>query len=226
MRFTFCAAGLGALAVLAMASCSSEGGTGASTATTIKISAPEFVTIPPITDATTTTAAAAPGDGGATVGTIATAQDYTVQAGDALLLIASKHCLDGMAGAESIAAFNEWSDGTSHGLNAGDVIKIPPGACVTGGSLEPVVTDAPASEPVTQDTATGGSTAASTAESTPTSTDSSAGGTYTVKAGDTLYGIASKVGTTAEAIRVANGWDSVDHLIYPGLEIKLPAKSG
>jgi LysM repeat protein len=224
MRSTFCAAGLGALAVLALASCSSEGGTGASTATTIKISAPEFVTIPPITDATTTTAAAAPGDPGATVGTVATAQDYTVVANDAVFVIAAKHCLAGQAGADSIAAFNEWSDGVNHSLNPGDVIKIPPGACVNGGSLT-AETNPPASV-ATGDTVAGGTTESSTAASTETSTDSSAGGTYTVKDGDTLSGIASKVGTTAEAIRVANGWDNVNHLIYAGLKIKLPAKSG
>lgn len=223
MRSTFCAAGLGALAVLTMASCSSEGGTGATTATTIKISAPEFVTIPPITDPTTTTTiAATPGGGEAPVGTVATAQDYTVEAGDYLFAIATKHCLEGQAGVDSIIAFNEWSDGTNHALNAGDLIKIPPGACVNGGSAT-AETDPPVTQPASGETVT----SESTADSTATSEDASTGGTYTVKAGDYLSGIAAKTGTTVNAIIEANGWsDGIDHKLFPGDKIKLPAKSG
>ena len=219
MRSTLCAAGVGALVVLTLASCGSEGGTGASTASTITISAPEFVTIPPITDATTTTTAAAtPGGGEAPVGTVATAQDYTVAAGDYVFAIASKHCLAGQAGAESIASFNEWADGVNHPLNPGDVIKIPPGACVNGGSAT-AETDPPSSEPATGDTVTG--------DTTPTSVDPSVGGTYTVKAGDYLSGIAANTGTTVDAIIEVNGWtDGIDHKLFPGDEIKLPAKTG
>lgn len=46
---------------------------------------------------------------------------------------------------------------------------------------------------------------------------------YTVKAGDTLYGIASKYGTTWEKLASYNKLKN-PHLIYPGQKIKIPAK--
>jgi len=46
---------------------------------------------------------------------------------------------------------------------------------------------------------------------------------YTVKAGDTLYGIGLRYGVTVQALREANG--ITGHLIYPGQEIVIPRDS-
>ncbi len=49
---------------------------------------------------------------------------------------------------------------------------------------------------------------------------------YTVKNGDTLVGIASQFGTTAQSIVAANGWsDGLKHVIYTGLKINLPRQA-
>lgn len=45
---------------------------------------------------------------------------------------------------------------------------------------------------------------------------------YTVVAGDTLIGIASRSGTSLQAVLAVNGF-TVASLIYPGMEIRLPA---
>jgi len=54
--------------------------------------------------------------------------------------------------------------------------------------------------------------------------DVSTGGKYTIVAGDSLGKIAGLVDTTVGAIVAANGWADETQLIYPGMEIKIPAK--
>ena len=45
--------------------------------------------------------------------------------------------------------------------------------------------------------------------------------------GDTLSRIAGRNGTTVKALIAVNGWtDGISHLIYKGLKINLPVKSG
>jgi LysM repeat protein len=63
-----------------------------------------------------------------------------------------------------------------------------------------------------------GSTAASTAKPAPAASHS--GGSYTVKAGDTVWGIAQKHGTTVATIIRANGLNSVA-TIFPGQKLKV-----
>lgn len=48
------------------------------------------------------------------------------------------------------------------------------------------------------------------------------GGTYTIRAGDTLFGIASRAGVSLRALLQANGL-TVDSLILPGQELVIPA---
>ena len=205
------AIGLGALALAGLTACGSDGGTGASTAsTTVNLSAPVYVTAPTV--APTTTVA-----GGAVVdpnapGVVDGEQMYTVVGGDYPLGIAKKHCIS----LDTLVAYNAWPEGTSHAFFPGDVVKIPAGACAPG-----TATTVAASPDATT------ATTAAAAVETTTTFDATAGATYTVVANDTLNGIATKNGTTADAIVAANGWtDGVNHLIYPGLKIKLPAPTG
>jgi LysM repeat protein len=199
MKARVVAATFGALALMGLAACGSDGGTGAPPGTTVKLGAASFVTLPPVI--TSTTIAAATPEGG----TVPGEQTYTIEAGDYPLKIAQLFCID----YTQLVSYNGWPD-ADHMPFPGTAIKIPPGACAPGSS--PETTTAPA-----QDT---------TPEETTTTFDESSGGTYTVVEGDTVYGIAAKVGTTADALVAANGWESVNHVIYPGMKIKLPAKTG
>ncbi|WP_035190473.1 LysM peptidoglycan-binding domain-containing protein, partial [Ligilactobacillus equi] len=64
---------------------------------------------------------------------------------------------------------------------------------------------------------------ATTSANTNSSTTSSTSGTYTVKAGDSLYGISSKFGTTVSALKSLNNLSS--NLIYPNQVLKVKASA-
>ncbi len=134
--------------------------------------------------------------------TVPPEREYTVQAGDYLFGIAQAFGVK----AEDIASYNGWTDGIQHPLNPGDVIKIPPGG--------------------TTPTTTAGATGATETTAAPATTlPAGSQGTYTVEAGDYLFKIAKKFDTTPEAIAQANGWtDGVNHAIFPGDVITIPAK--
>ncbi|MFC7492094.1 MULTISPECIES: LysM peptidoglycan-binding domain-containing protein [unclassified Knoellia] len=66
--------------------------------------------------------------------------------------------------------------------------------------------------------------AGSTAKAGPRATSRSAG-SHTVRAGDTLYGIAARYGTTVPAIAKANGI-SPRSFIYPGQQLRLSGAAG
>ena len=218
MRSRSLAVGLSVFALIGVTACGSDGGTGASTVTTItELSSPVYATAAPVP--TTTTVVGVPTDPAAPGG-VAGEQLYTVVGGDYLFGIAKKFCLD----AATIAAYNVWPDGTNHPLYAGSEVKIPGGACAPGATPttvagSPGATTAPPA-------ATTPATATTSAETT-TTVDAAAGATYTVVNGDYLAGIATKNGTTVDAIVAANGWsDGANHPIFPGDKIKLPAKTG
>lgn len=219
MKSRFLAVGIGALSLTGLAACGSEGGTGASPATTVQVqlSAPNYVTALPIPTTTTVAAGVAVDPANPGVGTVAGEQTYTVVGGDYLISIAKKHCIS----LAEFAAYNSIADPVTYKYNVGDVFKIPSGAC------------APGTAPTTVPAATGGAadptaTSAAAAVETTTTVDASAGATYTVVDGDYLGGIATKNGTTVEALMTANGWtgDPSAVLIYKGQKIKLPAKTG
>ena len=172
------------------------------------------VTQVPPTDATEEssdeTTAATPTTSGATTTTSETGPGtYTIVAKDTLYGIAKK-CSIGPA---ELAAYNDWDDGVEHLIIAGQKIKMP---CVPAATSTDSTT-----------TTVAGSTATTDGSSTGTSTTiASAGGTYTVQAGDFLSGIAAKTGTTVDAIVEANGWtDGSAHAIFPGQVIKMPVRS-
>ena len=194
-------ASVGALAVVSLSACASDGGTDASPQTTIKLTEPDYVTAVPILTSTvpTTVAGAVAGD---TTVTVPGEQIYVILDGDILVRIAKKYGIT----AQQIVDYNQWTDGFAHVIYPGLKIKIPPGAttAAAGG-----------------DTSTG-----ATPEQTTTTVDVASGGVYVIVDGDTLSRIANKNGTTVAAIVAVNGWADDSHLIYKGLKIKLPAKSG
>jgi len=191
----------GALALIGVAACGSDAGT-AGPGTTVKIGAASFVTLAPVLTSTTI----AQGDTGAG-GVVAGEQQYTVAHGDYPLKVAKLFCIK----LDDLLGFNSWTSANQFPF-PGTVIKIPPGACAPGSAQPQATTAAPPAD--------------STPQATTTTFDASQGGTYTVVAGDTLSRIATKNGTTIDAIVAANGWEGPEHLIYKGLKIKLPAKTG
>lgn len=239
-RSTSLLAPLGVIVLFSLNACVGSAGTGATSETTIPpLASTAFVTSPPVTVATvapTTTVPAPTADqvavdaqAGATTSTIAGATPsssagsgsgattaatggsaYTVIANDTVYGIARKHGVT----ADTLATFNQWSDGTAHPIYPGDTVRIPDGAtAVTTAGAAPTTT-----------AASGTSSPASSA-STTTIAATSDGATYTVVSGDYLLGIATKTGTTVDAIVAANGWtDGSKHVIQPGQVIKMPAK--
>lgn len=169
------------------------GGDSATTATTMKPLTSTNFATVPPVDETTTTVAA---------NQVPEQQVYTIQAGDFLSKIATQFGVT----IEDIVAYNEWADGVNHVLIPGAEILIP------GGGTPP----ADPAGGTTTVPVTGGQT-------TTTAAAVATGATYTVEAGDYLAGIAEKFDTTVDAIVAANGWAGPDQLIYPGMEIKLPA---
>ncbi len=237
IRSTFALVGLGVIGLAPLTGCVGSAGTGATTASTLApLVETDFVTVAPAPTTTSSTIAqptadqsATPADGGTTTtssadgsvdaatdsssgssGAVAGSLTYTVVAGDYLAKIAKS------AGTtiQSIVDVNEWSDGQDHPIFPGDTIVLPEGAT------------APAVTTETTAASTDSTTDSSTADTTATST-ASTGSTYVVEAGDYLSLIASKTGTTVQAIVDANGWaDGAEHLIIPGQTIKMPTKSG
>ena len=102
-------------------------------------------------------------------------QTYTVKANDTVLRIAQRFGVD----AQALADYNHWSDGITHPIYPGTVIGIP------------------AKTTTVTTTAVGGSGGV---PSVTTTIAPGAGSTYTVKANDTVVGIARKYGITAQTL--------------------------
>lgn len=199
--------GFGATALLGLSGCGSSAGTGAAPATTIRLGTPSYQTLlPQVTS--TLPAQTVPGQ---VVGIVPGEQTHTVVSGDYLVKIAKSFCTT----AQKVADYNAWTDGILHPLQPGQVIKIAGGSCAPGTGTTTVAN-------------TNAATAATTAtpQQTTTTFNASAGGTYTVVAGDYLGKIATKTGSTVAGIVAANGWADSTHRIDPGQVIKLPAKTG
>ena len=116
---------------------------------------------------------------------------YTVQAGDSYWRIANKYGI-------SIEELQRLNGTSSYFLYPGQSLVVPGSASTTSGS------------------------AASTSSST-TSTRSaapSAGGSYTVQAGDSYWRIANKYGISISELQRLNG--TSNYFLYPGQSIKVP----
>ena len=116
---------------------------------------------------------------------------YTVQAGDSYWRIANKYGI-------SIEELQRLNGTSSYFLYPGQSLVVPGSASTTSGS------------------------AASTSSST-TSTRSaapSAGGSYTVQAGDSYWRIANKYGISISELQRLNG--TSNYFLYPGQSLKVP----
>ncbi|GAA3648768.1 hypothetical protein GCM10022202_05450 [Microbacterium marinilacus] len=128
-------------------------------------------------------------------------ESYTVQAGDTVWGIAQKN------GTTVDAVIQANGLGSAATIFPGQKLKLSGSTSAAAPAADP----APAAEPAKQ------------AEPAPAATSSSSSGkTYEVTAGDTLWGIAQKNGTTVSAVLEANGL-SEGAIIYPGQKLKLSA---
>ena len=197
MKSRFIAAGLTALVTTSLSACGSAGGTNTASFTTIKLSQADYVTVAPILTSTVPPTTVVNQTSTTLSTSVAGEQEYIVVNGDYLTRIAKKYGIS----AQAIADYNQWTDGVNHLIYQGFSIKIPPGATIVA--------------------------AGTPASATTTTSNIPIGGTYVVVDGDTLSRIAGRNGTTVKALIAVNGWtDGVNHLIYKGLKINLPVKSG
>lgn len=125
--------------------------------------------------------------------------NYVVKAGDSYWGIASKYGI-------SIVDLQKLNGTTSFLIHPGQSLKVPG----TGNSTTPEVTT-PGNEE-------NGAVTTPTTPSTP-----STSGAYSVKAGDSLYAIASKHGMTLNQLRELNNLSG--SLIYPGQTLKVSAST-
>jgi LysM repeat protein len=197
--------GFGLGPAILFAGCGAEE-TGART-TLNSIQPSSYVVRPPVT--TTTTIAEADGPAVDEDGRSAAPQEYTVQAGDAVSSIASRFGIP----MQELANFNEWPNGINQAIFPGDVIGIPPGARVLGGS--------PAAD-------TGGDTATDatpgTVETTPLpgSDGECVEGTHTIVAGDIPFRVADQYDITLEELQAANAGNPAMTQFIVGQELRIP----
>ena len=180
-----------------------------------------FATLPPVTSPPTTlpgeTTTAPPGQ----------PSTYTVQSGDYLYGIAKAHGVS----ADEIVAVNGWSN-ANHMLTPGEDILLPASAAVTPVTVPNALPNATAPLPsdLLPDTTApaAGATPASNAPTSAAGGSVAPGGSqsYTVKNGDTVYGIAKKFKIVVQLLVAANGWSDVGHPLYPGDVIVVPAPAG
>jgi LysM repeat protein len=136
---------------------------------------------------------------------------HTVMPGETLTGIAAR---DGLTVAQ-LAAANGISRFTK--LIAGSTLAIPP-------QNAPASTSARAATSSTT-VCDGDADADDTGCATPTTgSNSSAGGSYLVRPGDTLSGIAARAGTTVSALAALNGLNPRHYLLY-GTVLRLPGGS-
>lgn len=136
---------------------------------------------------------------------------HTVMPGETLTGIAAR---DGLTVAQ-LAAANGISPLTK--LIAGSTLAIPP----QGAPASTTASTTTSSTTVCDGDADADDTGCSTAS---TGSSSSTGGSYLVRPGDTLSGIAARAGTTVSALAALNGLNPRDYLLY-GTVLRLPGGS-
>ena len=154
---------------------------------------------------------------------------HLVAPGESLSSIAAA---DGLS-VSSLAAANGLSPNAF--LTAGSTVVIPPQGVVasapmgstSSGSDEPDCdSDDPGDGDGDADDCGGGAPETTTSSATPVSTATSAGaGTYLVAPGDTLTGVAARLGTTVSALAAANGL-SLNSFLIAGSVIHTSGMAG
>ena len=134
----------------------------------------------------------------------ATTGGYTVKAGDSYWKIANQYGI-------SIAELQRLNGTNNYNLYPGQSLKVPGAGNTTVTAT--TVAPAPVSQPST----------ATSVTPTPTVTSSTAGGGYTVQAGDSYWKIATKYGISISELQRLNGTNNYN--LYPGQSLKVPGSS-
>jgi LysM repeat protein len=203
-----------ALSAAVLAACGAASGSGPDQ-TTLDLTSTNYVTVTqtPTTLATTTLPGGSPGSVHPEEGT------YVVATGDYPSVIANRYKVK----FEDLLAINGWTlvgSGSSAQVPefpaVGTVIRIPPGWTEPG---------------TAPDTGSTGSTSDTTPNETTTTIaggQSTCGtsGEYTIVEGDYLGKVAKKLDTTVDALNAVNADTQGYSAFFPGLKIKVPAKTG
>jgi LysM repeat protein len=158
--------------------------------------------------AANTTAAGTEPSAGAATALPAEGLDYVVQAGDTLSLIALRYGLDWQVVAQVNGITN------TEVIEIGQVIRLP-------GVAETSATASVATAATAAATGAGPAAASPAAAST---TGAAGGTTYTVVAGDTLFGIALRANVTLAALAAANNMQE-DDLLLIGQQLVIPGRA-
>jgi len=207
--FGFAAFAAPLVLVVAVSACGDD--ESGSPAVTVEIKPSSFVTTP------TTAAGATTAPGGSAAESQEGEQSYEVESGDNLSAIASDFGIT----IDEIANFNNWTDGASHPLFAGDTIRIPPGADIPSADDETDTTDESSDESEeTSDSGDSGDEEANDAELCP---DGERQGTYTIQDTDTTrVGVADRLDVSVAQLDEANLGTPGYSGFFPGLEIVVP----
>jgi len=202
-----------ALSAAVLAACGAASGSSPDQ-TTLDLTSTNYVTVTqtPTTLATTTLPGANPGTVHPEEGT------YVIANGDLPSLIARRYKIK----FQDLLAINGWTlVGTGSSAQVpefpavGTVIRIPPGWTEPG--------EAP-------DTSSSGSTDTTPNETTTTiaggQSTCGTSGEYTIVEGDYLGKVAKKLDTTVDALNAVNADTQGYSAFFPGLKIKVPAKTG
>ena len=132
-------------------------------------------------------------------------QTYLIQSGDTVWGIANKHGIS----IEQLVTYNQWPNGQSHLLIAGQEVRIPPNSKVPG-------------------TGGGGSSSASTGTTppatgtTPPATESE-GCTHTIESGDNPTRVANRYDISVQVLEQANAGNPAYQSFLIGSTLNIPA---
>ena len=147
---------------------------------------------------TTTTSDSNSGNTSSTPNNVVATSSYTVKAGDTLYAIASRYGL-------SVASLKALNNLSSNLIYVGQTLKVS-GTAATNQSNQ-----------------TSNQTSSQTSNNNGATSSSNQSGSYTVKAGDSLWGISHKYGMSIDGLKSLNNLSS--NFIYPGQVLKVGQSS-
>ena len=147
---------------------------------------------------TTTTSDSNSGNTSSTPNNVVATSSYTVKAGDTLYAIASRYGL-------SVASLKALNNLSSNLIYVGQTLKVS-GTAATNQSNQ-----------------TSNQTSSQTSNNNGATSSSNQSGSYTVKAGDSLWGISHKYGMSIDSLKSLNNLSS--NFIYPGQVLKVGQSS-